>query len=239
LIACKPRSGAEKIQPEAIANMARSAALLGDAQSLLNRLAQQDGKSILTDAGLKVKPLLALADVDLPAANNLLRYWLQTQEMAMPSQERLQAWWRDMFQAKNDAKLEWLHNGQKICLWRGTLQVAKIDEKEQGEWVFKSLPRSSKKPGLSASWVQEAQQAGLIACKPRSGAEKIQIKPNSPRRTLKNLFQEADIPPWQRNAPLLYVGQDLIAVAGVGISYPHLSTSGMRVLPEWVQNPVK
>jgi tRNA(Ile)-lysidine synthase len=67
------------------------------------------------------------------------------------------------------------------------------------------------------------------------GSEKIQIKPNTPRKSLKNLFQEGDIPPWQRQAPLLFIGQELIAVAGVGVSYPQLVHSGPRVLPEWRQ----
>jgi tRNA(Ile)-lysidine synthase len=229
----------EKIQPGALANMARCASLLGDAQALLNRLARQDGKSILSKVQLKVAPLKILAAKDMPAANNLLRYWLQTQGLAMPSQERLQAWWRDLINAKAFAKLEWVHDDQKICLWRGILQVAKSVEQEEGSWVFKTLPSSSKKLGLPASWIKEAKENGLITSKARSGAEKLQIKPNSPRRTLKNLFQEADVPPWQRQAPLLYIGSDLIAVAGIGVSYPHLTRAGKRVVPEWLQNPVK
>jgi tRNA(Ile)-lysidine synthase len=70
----------------------------------------------------------------------------------------------------------------------------------------------------------------------REGAEKIQIKTNSPRKSLKNLYQEQNIPPWQRQAPLLFIKQELIAVAGVGVSYPHLVKTGPRVLPEWRQD---
>jgi tRNA(Ile)-lysidine synthase len=66
----------------------------------------------------------------------------------------------------------------------------------------------------------------------------LQIKSNSPRKTLKNLFQEHDIPPWQRHAPLLYIGNELIAVAGVGVSHPHLMNSGARVWPEWLRTSV-
>ncbi len=229
----------EKIQPEALANMSRSASLLGDAQTLLNRLAMQDGKGIVSKGRLKVLALLALAKDDLPAANNLLRYWLQTHGLLMPSQERLQAWWRDLIQAKPDAQLEWIHDDQAIRLWRGFLQASSLNKESAGEWVFKTLPVSSKKPGLPASWVEEALAVGKITSKARSGSEKIQIKPNSPRRTLKNLYQEADVPPWQRQAPLLYIGEDLIAVAGIGVSYPHQTLSGKRLVPEWLQNPVK
>ena len=226
----------EKIQPEALANMARSAQLLGEAQTLLNRLAEQDGKSILNKNQLKVAPLLVLAKEDLPAANNVLRYWLQTQRLAMPSQERLQAWWRDLSQVKADANLEWLHDERKIYLWRGMLQVGNV---EAGRWVLKTLPANSKQLGLPAGWVKDAQDNNQISLRERQGSEKIQIKPKTPRKTLKNLYQEADIPPWERQAPLLYIGDELIAVAGIGLSYPHLVASGRRVLPEWVQNPVK
>ena len=222
----------EKIQPEAIANLARSASLIGESQVLLDRLAKIDGETIYQEEAIAINPLKALAELDLPAANNVLRYWLKTKELSMPSQERLSAWWQDLGVVKSDAQLEWFHDGQTIRLWRSRLQVAKNQE---GQWVFKSIPSKSKEPGLSAAWIKAAQNDGLIFTKPRSGAEKLQIKANAPRRTLKNLFQESDIPPWQRNAPLLYIGQDLIAVAGVGVSYPHLVRLGPRVWPEWQQ----
>jgi tRNA(Ile)-lysidine synthase len=222
----------EKIQPDAIANLARSAKVLGQSQALLDRLAKQDGESIIEKSGLNVPLLMGLAENDLPAANNLFRYWLKTHELAMPSQERLGAWWKDLASAKKDALLEWLHDERKIRLWRGVLQVS---EDQAGEWVFKKVNTKSKEPGLSAQWVKEAQKNGLIKVRPRTGAEKIQIKPSSPRKSLKNLFQEGDIPPWQRQAPLLFIQEELIAVAGIGVSYPQLVHSGPRVLPEWRQ----
>ena len=222
----------EKIQPEALANMARSAELLGEAQTLLNRLATQDGRSILNKDQLKVGPLLALAKDDLPAANNVLRHWLQTQQLAMPSQERLQAWWRDLAKVKADAKLEWLHDEKKIYLWRGALQVS---NPEEGGWVLKLLPANSKQLGLPADWVKAAQENNQITLRERLGSEKIQVKPKTPRKTLKNLYQEADIPPWERQAPLLYINDELIAVAGIGLSYPHLTSDGKRFLPIWTK----
>ena len=220
----------EKIQPEAIANLARSAGLLSEAQTLLDRLAMQDGKTILLKNGIELKQLIELAKKDLPAANNLLRYWLKTNGLTMPSQERLAAWWRDLSTVKAGAQLEWAHDEKSIRLWRGVLQIEGL---KLGEWVFKTIPIASKTLGLPSQWFKEAQKNGLISQKDRSGSEKIQIKANAPRKTLKNLFQECDIPPWQRHAPLLYINGDLIAVAGVGVSYLHLVAAGKRVLPVW------
>jgi tRNA(Ile)-lysidine synthase len=222
----------EKIQPETIANLARSAGLLGEAQVLLDRLAVQDGKIILLKTGLKHKTLMDLAKKDLPAANNVLRYWLKANDLAMPSQERLAAWWRDLNSVKAGAQLEWSHDQKTIRLWRGILQM---EELKTGKWVFKTIPTSSKTPGLPSQWVKEAQERGLITEKDRSGSERIQIKAKTPRKTLKNLFQESDIPPWQRKAPLLYINGELVAVAGIGVSYPYLVHIGPRVRPEWKQ----
>jgi tRNA(Ile)-lysidine synthase len=105
----------------------------------------------------------------------------------------------------------------------------------EGRWALKTLPANSKQLGLSADWVKAAQANHQIILKERLGSEKIQIKPKTPRKTLKNLFQEADVPPWERQAPLLYIGDELIAVAGIGVSYPHLTVTGKRVLPVWTK----
>lgn len=220
----------EKIQPGVIANLARSADLLAQSQVLLDRLASQDGKGIVETKSLKLKPLLAFANADRPAANNLLRYWLKLNDLAMPSQERLESWWKDLNAVKSDSSLEWQHDEVSIYLWRNTLQVAKP---KVGRWVFQDVPTSRKLLGLPADWVAQAQAEGRIEERLRQGAEKIQIKPNTPRKTLKNLFQESDTPPWERQVPLLYINEQLVAVAGVGVSYPHLVPGGKRVLPCW------
>ena len=224
----------EKIQPGATANLARSADLLAQSQTLLDRLANHDSKNILQGNHLKLEPLLALALADKPAANNLMRYWLKLNDLAMPSQERLESWWKDLIAVKVDSSLEWQHDEVSIYLWRGALQVAKP---KFGQWVFQELPARSRSLGLPLDWVSQAQEQGLIEERLRQGAEKIQIKPKTPRKTLKNLFQESATPPWERQAPLLYINDQLIAVAGVGVSYPHLVASGKRVLPVLLEKP--
>lgn len=224
----------EKIQPEAIANLARSADLLAQSQVLLDRLAKQDGKRILLNADLKLLPFLALIKADKPAASNLMRYWLKLNNLTMPSQERLESWLKDLLSVRRDSSLEWQHDEQSIRLWRGILQVA---HSQTGQWIFKDISPRSQLLGLPAAWVNEAKQRGLIEQRQRQGAEKIQIKPRGLRKTLKNLFQESDVPPWERQATLLYINDELIAVAGVGVSYPHLVSTGKRVLPQWADKP--
>jgi tRNA(Ile)-lysidine synthase len=228
----------ESIQAGATANLARSAELLAQAQQLLDRLAQQDGKKMHNPKSntLSVQPLLALNVSDPAAANNVLRYWLKVAGLTMPSHERLQAWWLDLQQARSDAKLEWLHDECSIRLWRGQLQIsasAQPEENEQGEWTFASIPAKSTQGGLPAAWIAKAKKVGAIEFRERSGAERLQVTASGPRKTLKNLYQENAVPPWQRQAPLLYIDGELIAVAGAGVSYPHLVYTGRRMVPEW------
>ena len=228
----------ESIQPGATANLARSAEVLAQAQQLLDRLAQQDGKNIHNPESntLSVQPLLDLKISDSAAANNVLRYWLKAAGLTMPSHERLQAWWLDLQQVRSDAKLEWQHDECSIRLWRGQLQIsasAQPEENEQSEWTFVSIPARSTQGGLPAAWIAKAKKVGAIEFRERSGAERLQVTASGPRKTLKNLYQENAVPPWQRQAPLLYIDGELIAVAGAGVSYPHLVYTGRRMVPEW------
>ena len=228
----------ESIQPGATANLARSAEVLAQAQQLLDRLAQQDGKEILKlkNNTLSVQPLLDLNASDSAAANNVLRYWLKAAGLTMPSHERLQAWWLDLQQVRSDAKLEWQHDECSIRLWRGQLQIsasAQPEENEQSEWTFVSIPARSTQGGLPAAWIAKAKKVGAIEFRERSGAERLQVTASGPRKTLKNLYQENTVPPWERQAPLLYIDGELIAVAGAGVSYPHLVFTGKRMVPEW------
>jgi tRNA(Ile)-lysidine synthase len=228
----------ESIQPGATANLARSAEVLAQAQQLLDRLAQQDGKKIHNTKinALSVQPLLDLNASDPAAANNVLRYWLKVAGLAMPSHERLQSWWLDLQQTRSDAKLEWLHDEHSIRLWRGQLQISasiQSEESAQGEWTFVSIPAKSDQGGLPAAWLSKAKKTGAIEFRERSGAERLQVTASGPRKTLKNLYQENAVPPWERQAPLLYINGELVAVAGVGASYPHLVYTGRRMFPEW------
>lgn len=225
----------ESIQPGATANLARSADVLAQAQQLLDRLAQQDGKKIHNPESntLSVQPLLALNASDPAAATNVLRYWLKVAGLTMPSHERLQAWWLDLQHARSDAKLEWLHDECSIRLWRGQLQIGASAKPEEGEWTFVSVPATSTQGGLPATWIAKSKKAGAVEFRERSGAERLQVTASGPRKTLKNLYQENAVPPWQRQAPLLYIDGELIAAAGAGVSYPHLVYTGRRLLPQW------
>jgi tRNA(Ile)-lysidine synthase len=232
----------EKFQEGAIENLARSARHLGEAQGLLNQLADIDLGLIESKEGLSKTNLIRLYKTSQARATNALRRWLSKNNLAYPSEERLTAWWSELTQARLDAKLQWDHDQCVIRLWRGHLSItqdsnAQAKEKEKvttdGEWTFKKLPANSKKPGIAKDRFEQAKQKGLINTMAREGGEKFKVDLKRPRKSLKNLYQEAAIPPWQRDVPLLYIGEELVAVAGIGISADWQTTEGPRVTLEW------
>ena len=225
----------EKFQKGAIENLSRSAKHLGEAQELLNQLADIDLGLMEAKEGLSKTNLIRLYKTSQARATNALRRWLSKNGLAYPSEERLTAWWSELQQTRPDSQLQWDHDQQVIRLWRGHLTITQDSSNSEvmGEWTFKKVPTNSKKPGIAKDRFEKAKQKGLINTMAREGGEKFKVDTKRPRRSLKNLYQEAAIPPWQRDAPLLYIGEELVAVAGIGISADWLTTEGPRISPEW------
>lgn len=74
-----------------------------------------------------------------------------------------------------------------------------------------------------------------LQVKLRSGGERLRLDARRPRRTLKNLFQEANVPPWERRRmPLLFCGEALVwaPVLGVDADF-RAAPGGAGVVPEW------
>jgi len=63
----------------------------------------------------------------------------------------------------------------------------------------------------------------------------LQPDARRPHRTLKNLFQEAGVPPWERERmPLLYCGEDLVWVPVLGVDAAYRAAGNRAgVVPEW------
>jgi tRNA(Ile)-lysidine synthase len=236
----------EKTQSGAVENLARSARHMAEANELLAQLADIDLGLIESAKGLSKTNLIRLYKTSQARAKNALRRWIYKHQLSYPSEERLAAWWKELQEVRADAKLQWAHDGALIRLWRGYLSVEtqasqkptsiENTSESSGEWVFKPLAKSSKKIGIDRERFQAALSKGLVNTMPRVGGEKFKSDAKRPRRSLKNLYQEANIPPWQRDVPLLYIGEELIAVAGIGISADWQSTEGPRISPEWASN---
>jgi tRNA(Ile)-lysidine synthase len=74
-----------------------------------------------------------------------------------------------------------------------------------------------------------------VTIRTRGGGERLRPNAARPRRTLKNLFQEAGIPPWERERlPLLFCGENLVWVPGLGVDAAYRAPAGRRgIVPTW------
>jgi tRNA(Ile)-lysidine synthase len=56
-----------------------------------------------------------------------------------------------------------------------------------------------------------------LALRPRAGGERFQRAPGTPPRALKRQFQAVAVPAWVRDGPLVYAGDQLLYVPGLGM----------------------
>jgi tRNA(Ile)-lysidine synthase len=76
---------------------------------------------------------------------------------------------------------------------------------------------------------------GPVTIRVRRGGERLQLDARRPRRSLKNLLQEARVPPWQRERlPLIFCGGELVWAAGIGVDCAYSSAHDEAALrPQW------
>lgn len=164
----------------------------------------------------------AAADADARVA---LREFLRRQGLRAPSEAKLADMLRQF--TGDGARTAIEHDGARLRVYRGRLSV-----EPSGAWPRGKLRlRPVRGQGIDA---ERLERSGMTL-RARTGGERLQLHARRPRRTLKNLFQEAGIPPWQReHLPLLYGGEELVWVPGLGIAAGWRASRGARgVVPEW------
>ncbi|APA84529.1 tRNA lysidine(34) synthetase TilS [Paraburkholderia sprentiae WSM5005] len=116
------------------------------------------------------------------------------------------------------SELEW--QGQEVWhvpQWRGTFVFAVVDAASASN-VGDASPGAPAHEAFDTVPLSVLQRASL-SVRARRGGERMRIgAPNTPGRTLKNLFQERGIPAWKRDVPLLYVGDELLFVPRIGVN---------------------
>jgi tRNA(Ile)-lysidine synthase len=86
-------------------------------------------------------------------------------------------------------------------------------------------PRRLRLPGWAGAWLLRPTDHDGVAwarlqhadARMRSGGESFQAGPGRPPRALKKQFQSAGIDRWHRDGPLLWQGDTLLAVPGLGV----------------------
>jgi tRNA(Ile)-lysidine synthase len=170
---------------------------------------------------------------------DLLRHYLHSKGLKAPTEAKLIEMLKQL--ATGSPRTELVHDGATLRTYRGKvfLDAELSTEFAPQEWGGQSR---LKLPQLGGELrFRKARGKGIalehkpLSIRLRAGGERLQLDPRRPRRTLKNLFQEAGVPPWERERlPLLFSGNDLVWVPGLGIDARFQAGAGAPgLVPEW------
>ncbi len=210
--------------------ISRSSSHLAEAQYLLDDLAKIDLKKCLKSYKYNHKiQVKTLNKLSLSRAKNVLRYWLELNDQLMPSKDLLDELLRQVLTAKKDAELKiQISKAFEIRRYQDEIYIVPKNQQTHKNyemiWAGESeiiLPNGQKLTfnkvkgrGINLKFLSDQK----LKIKNRKGGEFF--KPNSKRPTkkIKQLLQESDLPPWEReNLPLIFVGDDLAFVPNFGI----------------------
>jgi tRNA(Ile)-lysidine synthase len=168
-------------------------------------------------ASLDVAGWLALA----PALREpLLDHWLHARGLSAPTTaQRRQIERQCLARAGQLPCIRWA--GTELHIWKGRLwalpPAIDIDDHWQADWQGEPL----RLPDGGELTLDEpaARLAHPLRVRLRRGGERIKPDGDAHTRELRDLFQQARMPPWQRPCcPLIHVGDELVAVADRWIS---------------------
>jgi len=184
--------------------------------------------------------LFAAADA---RAERALRAFLARRGLRAPSEAKLVEMLKQL--TSRGARTRIRHDGKELRVYRGRVEVATAGEPPaftpldwHGE---RRLPIAALSGELR---FRRARGAGIAAAlvdgrtfrvRLRGGGERLRPDPRRPRRSLKNLFQEAGVPPWRRERlPMLFCGEELVWTAGLGVDAAWQAAASARgIVPQW------
>ncbi len=112
--------------------------------------------------------------------------------------------------------------------WRGYFAFSPVDVRAVAEGGDAALEAGT----ADGVWIVPSSLllGREIAVRGRVGGERMRLNARRPLRSLKQLYQAAAVPAWQRTAPLLYVDEQLCYVPYVGGFLPEASSSATQRL---------
>lgn len=238
----------KKRYPSYAKTFSRASRHLSEASTLLDELAEIDRERCLVSGQLNIQ---RLRELNASRVKNLLRYMLVNEGIPLPSATKLENLTQQLLSMRNDhqfcieideyqircfkdaiyflgrqsqqvatedyssVSFTWNHESEQVVQW-GSDTVHFVQLKSQGIACQKIIDRP-------------------LTIRRRVGGENFKPASNRPRRSLKNLLQEAHVPPWERNRlPLLFCEDQLIWVPGIGIDCEfQVKSDETGILPSW------
>ena len=218
--------------PGALKTLNRSACLQAAASDAIETLASLDSRHCQGS----VEGTLAAGQLcRLPQSRRLevLRNWLRVQDLTIPNQARLLELSRQMTTAGPDRQPLVRWTGGEVRRYRDLIYALGPIVDPQQDFNQHWNPSEELRLPWGRLWSEETTGQGLKAqytelkvCL-RQGGEHCRPVSHGQSRSLKNLFQEHGVPPWQRGrVPLIHTADGLAAVAGLWVCESYQAQAG-------------
>ena len=230
--------------PNAARRLRRSATLAGEAAGLLAELAAVDASRLgdrpdrLTIAGLR--------ELTAPRQRNVIRHVVADLGLPMPGGVHLDQIISDLIDARDDAQPLVAWPGARARRYRDRLYLLPGDDIEpapataqafEGDSVLlpAGLGRLALETGAEHGLSADVVARGLVV-RYRIGGERFKPLNQEHTRKLKKLLQEECVVPWMRERiPLVYAGDELVAVGDLWLAATAAASPGTAV--RWQNRP--
>ena len=231
--------------PQAVEALHRVAQQQQQSRELLDELARIDLANCIATQPRQLR-VSRLRKLSSHRRFNLLRYWLHSQH-TRPNRDCIAQIERTVMEAAEDATPVVGWNGFEVRRFGDALYLLNRDEtrpvREVYDWrpgqtllispLNMQLQIADNIPGgLDRALLQQPLQLRF-----RRGGESIRPQGRAHHQSLKKWFQQAQVPPWRRQRiPLLYHGDELVAIVGRELSADHCVAQDK---PGWVPKLVE
>jgi tRNA(Ile)-lysidine synthase len=204
----------------------RASRVQADAVTVMADMAGQDLHAALGDAD-NVLHLSVIRVLSLPRQRNLLRYWIRKNGHPVPGMNVIDEIINELLCARPDSMpcVKW--EDTEIRRYRDEVYLLPtVTDVPSGPYIWSldqplELDGGQLEAGVTIGSGIRVNQVPdkKVEVRFRTGGESIRPAGRRETHDLKKLFQESAVPPWMRNRiPLVYIGNELAAVAGYWIA---------------------
>ena len=228
--------------PDIATRLQRSAQHASEATGLLIDLAEIDLEAL--GGRTERLPISAVTNLSRHRQKNLVRHALRVCGLTMPTAMQLDNILDEVMRAREDAQPEVRWPGGSARRYRDGLYLLSdvlADELPEGPITGSKVRLGT---GLGTISFEPGVERGIdphlvgpkLRLESRKGGEKICIDNQVHTKKLKKLLQQEGIVPWMRDRiPLIYSGDDLIAVGDLWIAAEAAASPGVAI--RWTDRP--
>src|SRR5262245_26230115 len=224
---------------------ARSIDLVAEAAEVLREYGAADLEACAAGAPEGMLYVDRLAQLTPARQALVLRSWLTSNGLENLSRARLRDLLAQALTVRGDARLLLRIGSVEVRRHRGLLLLREAQrvagdaatlvwhgEEELAVPTWGGVLRfdATVEEGFDVEWLSGVP----LELRGRGGGERFKPHPTRPSKTLKRLFQDANVPEFERaRLPLVWRGEDLIYVAGLGADARLIEKGGPRVMLAW------